>query len=97
MALGNGSSLTIRGDVTHKSKMYFSTDPVNGFQDDLQLLNARVTWESASQDWSVALFGNNLNDKEFFHGKLSLVGVLGREQGNIAAPREWGVSIKRMF
>jgi iron complex outermembrane receptor protein len=96
-ALEGSSSLTLRADVTYQSKMFFGTDPVFGFQDDLTLANARLTWTSAAEDWSVALFGTNLTDKEYFHGKLSLVTVLGREQGNIAAPREWGVAIKRSF
>jgi iron complex outermembrane recepter protein len=95
--LENSSRLTLRTDVTYQSKMFFGTDPVNGFQDDLTLLNARITWNSPNQDWSVALFGTNLTDEEYFHGKLSLVGVLGREQGNIAAPREWGLAVKRSF
>jgi iron complex outermembrane receptor protein len=60
-------------------------------------LRADMTWQSPDDSWSEALFGTNLTDKEYFHGKLSLVTVLGREQGNIAAPREWGVTVKRLF
>jgi iron complex outermembrane recepter protein len=95
--LDNGASLSLRGDVTFQSKMFFTTDPVNGFQDDLTLMNARLTWTSPDQAWSAALFGTNLTDEVFFNGKLSLVTVLGREQGNVAAPREWGLTVKRSF
>ncbi|MBN1237324.1 MAG: TonB-dependent receptor, partial [Gammaproteobacteria bacterium] len=95
--LGNGSTISLRGDLTYQSKMFFSTDPINGFQDDLTLLNARLTWISSDQAWSAALFGTNLTDEVYFHGKLSLVTVLGREQGNVAAPREWGLTVKRSF
>lgn len=41
--------------------------------------------------------GRNLTDKACFNGKLSLVGFFGREQGNVAAPRELGVTVKRSF
>ena len=95
--LSNGSQMMLRGDTTYQSKMFFGTDPVNGFQDDLTLVNARLTWVSPGEDWSVALFGTNLTDEEYFHGKLSLVTVLGREQGNVARPREFGLAIKRTF
>jgi iron complex outermembrane receptor protein len=95
--LSNGSQMMLRGDTTYQSKMSFNTDPVFGFQDDLTLVNARLTWVSPGEEWSVALFGTNLTDEEYFHGKLSLVTVLGREQGNIAAPRQMGLSIKREF
>lgn len=89
--------MAVRGDATYQSKMFFGTDPVNGFQDDLTLVNARLTWIAPGEEWSVALFANNLTDEEYFHGKLSLVTVLGCEQSNIAAPRQMGLSIKREF
>ena len=36
-------------------------------------------------------------DEVYFHGMLSLVTVLGREQGNVARPSEWGLALKRSF
>jgi iron complex outermembrane receptor protein len=96
--LGNGSSLALRGDWLYKSKIFFSPDdPLNGFQDDHALLNARLTWTSPGEAWSVALFGTNLTDKVYYHGKLSLISILQREQGNVAAPREWGITVRRSF
>jgi iron complex outermembrane receptor protein len=95
--LGNGSSLTLRGDAVYQSKMFFGTDPINGFQSAHTLLDARLTWESMDSAWSMALYGTNLTDEEYFNGMLSLVTVLGREQGNIAPPSQWGLAIKRSF
>ena len=95
--LGNGSTLSLRGDATYQSKMFFGTDPVNGFQDAHTLVDARLTWESADRGWSMSLFGTNLGDEVYFHGMLSLVTVLGREQGNVARPSEWGLALKRSF
>jgi len=95
--LSNGS-LRLRGDAVYQSRLAFSPDdPFNGFQPSHTLVDARLTWESADQGWSIALFGTNLTDEVYFHGKLSLVGVLGREQGNVARPREWGLALKRSF
>ena len=95
--LGNGSSLSLRGDATYQSKMFFGTDPINGFQDAHTLVDARLTWESPDRGWSMSLFGTNLTDEVYFHGMLSLVTVLGREQGNVARPSEWGLALKRSF
>jgi iron complex outermembrane receptor protein len=95
--LGNGSTLSLRGDAVYQSKMFFGTDPINGFQDAHTLVDARLTWESMDRGWLMALFATNLTDEEYFNGKLSLVTVLGREQGNIAPPSQWGLSIKRAF
>ncbi|MDT8398816.1 MAG: TonB-dependent receptor [Pseudomonadales bacterium] len=101
--MANGSSLAIRADTVYQSKIWFSaddpiaSDPSIGFQEGYTLLNARATWTSPNEDWTIAVFGTNLTDKEYFHGKLSLVGLLQRQQGNIASPREWGMSVKRTF
>jgi iron complex outermembrane recepter protein len=95
--LDNGSSLSLRGDAVYQSKLFFGTDPVNGFQDANTLIDARLTWESADRGWSMALYGTNLTDEVYFNGKLSLVTVLGREQGNVAPPRQLGLALKRMF
>ena len=95
--LRNGGSLSLRGDANYQSKMFFGTDPINGFQDPYTLVDARLTWRSPDRGWSIALFGTNLTDEVFFNGKLSLVTVLGREQGNTAPPRELGVALKRSF
>ena len=40
---------------------------------------------------------SNLTDKAYFYGKLALGALLGREQGNIAPPRQWLVTVKRTF
>jgi iron complex outermembrane receptor protein len=95
--LGNGSTIALRGDAVYQSKMFFGTDPINGFQSAHTLVDARLTWESMDRGWSMALYGTNLTNEEYFNGKLSLVTVLGREQGNIAPPRQFGLSIKRDF
>jgi len=95
--LPNGGAIALRGNATYQSKMFFGTDPVNGFQDAYTLVDARLTWTSADQGWSMALFGTNLTDEVYFNGMLSLVTVLGREQGNVAVPRQWGLALKRSF
>jgi iron complex outermembrane receptor protein len=96
--VGNGSRLILRGDAVYQSRMAFSSDdPFNGFQGAHTLIDARLTWESADQGWAMSLFGTNLTDEVYFNGKLSLVGVLGREQGNVAPPRQWGLALKRSF
>jgi len=96
-SLGNGGRLSLRGDATYTSKLFFGTDPIHGFQDPLTLLDARLTWLSPDAAWSIALWGTNLTDEVYFNGMLSLVTVLGREQGNVAPPRQWGLGFKRSF
>jgi iron complex outermembrane receptor protein len=104
-----GGRLTPRLDMTYQSTIYFAanngcygagstagcgqTDNQGGYT----LLNGRLTWESASKKWQTSLWGRNLTDKEYFYGKLSLITFFGREQGNPAPPREYGVTFQRKF
>lgn len=93
-----GGMLTPRLDWNYQDDIHFSVDDaVNGIQKAYDVVNARITWESANADWQVALFGTNLTDEPYFNGKLSLVLCCGGEQGNVAEPREYGVMIKRNF
>ena len=45
----------------------------------------------------MSLWGRNLTDKEYFYGKLSLITFFGREEGNPAPPREYGLTVQRKF
>ncbi|HEY3729735.1 MAG TPA: TonB-dependent receptor [Steroidobacteraceae bacterium] len=101
--------LTPRLDMTYQSTIYFNdnngcfgagstagcgqTDSQGGYT----LLNGRITWDSASKKWQASLWGRNLTDKEYFNGKLSLITFFGREEGNPAPPREYGLTIQRKF
>jgi iron complex outermembrane receptor protein len=104
-----GGKLTPRIDMTYQSTIYFNanngcygagsaagcgmTDNQGGYA----LLNSRITWETASKKWQASLWGRNLTDKEYFNGKLSLITFFGREEGNPAPPREYGITVQRRF
>ena len=68
------------------------------YQPGYTLLNAHLTWQSPDQKWSTTLEVSNLTNKVYFYGKLALaVSSLGREQGNIAPPRQFLVTVRRNF
>lgn len=109
--LGGGSVLTARLDARYQSKVYFlpygsdldpvahiASNPIEGVQEGYTVVNGRLTWLPADSDWELSLYGINLTDEVYFNGKLPLIGLgLGREQGNVAAPREFGITITRNF
>jgi len=104
-----GGRLTPRLDMTYQSTIYFAanngcfgagstagcgqTDNQGGYS----LLNGRITYESANHKWQASAWGRNLTDKEYFYGKLSLITFFGREEGNPAPPREYGLTFQRRF
>jgi len=68
------------------------------YQPGYMLLNGRITWQAPDGKWSVSAAVTNLTNKVYFYGKLGLaVNSLGREQGNIAPPRQWLVTVRREF
>ena len=91
-------------DVVYPSKSQLVSTAASGvaggldYQPGYTLLNAHLTWESPDHKWSTTLEISNLTDKVYFYGKLALaISSLGREQGNIAPPRQWLVTVRRNF
>ena len=60
-------------------------------------LDARITWTSENEDWSVAAFLDNLNDSEHQLIGFDVSGFYGTSQISYAAPRTFGVSVRRNF
>jgi len=97
--LDGAGTLTPRADAAYQSKVY--TDPANrtsNLIDAYTLANARLTWRNAEDDLQVALEVTNLFDK------FSLLTVNDQSigsQGYVIAqpgrPREWAVSVKKVF
>ena len=94
---GDMGQLTIRGDLNHRSLSF--NNPENTLeiaQGAYTLLNARVTWDSADENWQVAAYVLNLTDKEYFSSAESIP-AFGIRAAVYGRPREWGVSVSRSF
>src|ERR1700722_1478827 len=101
--------LTPRLDMTYQSKIYFAANNgcfaanstlgcgVTDQQGGYAVVNGRISWTTDSKKWDVSLWGRNLLDREYYYGKLSLITFFGREEGNPAPPREYGITFKRNF
>jgi len=70
----------------------FACDP-NVQVDSFTLANARLTYRSADEDWSVALEATNLFDKFYYLNKLATFYVNGQP----GRPREVAVTVRRNF
>ena len=61
------------------------------------LMNARLTYRTADEDWEVALAATNLFDKFYYANKYDQVVQSGNAFGLPGRPREVMVSLKRNF
>jgi len=87
-------TLTPRVDVSYVPGYCgnFNCDP-NVNVDSYTLTNARLTYRSADEDWSVALEATNLFDKFYYLNKLATFYV----NGTPGRPREVAVTVRRNF
>lgn len=89
------SSLTLRGDVRYQSKTFFTQfNRPTISQEGYAVADARLTWTSANEAFSVGVWVKNIFDKEYFTELLES-GAFNPtlvEQGYVAPPRTYGVS-----
>ncbi|MBX5463388.1 MAG: TonB-dependent receptor [Steroidobacteraceae bacterium] len=93
--VGTIGTLTPRVDVTHTPGYCgnFACDPnatVNGYT----LTNARLMFDTASGNWSLALEATNLTDKLYYLNKFQNVWYVTGQPGR---PRELALTIRREF
>lgn len=85
-----------------QSLMYFSnTFDSKAPQTDLpgyKLFNARLSWDNFSgTPLSLALFGRNLDNEEYFVGGMSLATALGHNAAAVGEPRTYGIEASYKF
>lgn len=95
--LSDHGELTLRTDFSYRSKVYHDISNHELLtQSGFTLIDASVAYTTLDEDWTVRLFGTNLSDKRYLQsGNAS--GSFGVVEGSYAAPRQWGLSVKRAF
>lgn len=98
IAVGGNSSITLRGDLTYKSRTYL--DPTNVatlMQDGFALINTRISYLNDDLGLEIATFVTNLTDKRYIGGGVSAESSFGHTEGYYGRPREWGISVRKSF
>jgi len=67
-------------------------------QEGYGLLNARVSWDIDNPDLTIAIYGRNLTEEEYYTYQLDLVNAgLGYIVGNTGLPRQYGLEATFRF
>ncbi len=96
--LPGGSTVTPQVDINYNGSLF--TDPVNAATNHLPsytLVNARLAYKSADQNWEATLGVTNLTDKHYYTNAFDLAALNGTSAWAVARPREWYISIRRNF
>ena len=95
--LSNDSKVTLRGEYSHRSKMYFTSFNTSFAQGgDFDLFNARIAYVAKDGRWEAAIFGKNLTDNTYEQA----ITVSGINAGTIvlyAPPRTYGMELRFRF
>jgi iron complex outermembrane receptor protein len=87
------STLTPRLDFRYQSDVFFTAFNLPfEEQDGYGLLNGRVTWTDASEQFTLAAFALNLFDVEYFTFGQNALASQGVAYNYLGRPREFGVS-----
>jgi iron complex outermembrane receptor protein len=93
--LGNLGTLTPRVDVNHTPGYCgnFACDPIAKV-DSYTIVNARLTFRTVDDDWSVSLEATNLFDKLYYLNKFTNTWYATAQPGR---PNEFALTVRRNF
>ena len=99
-----GGSIMYRLDASYQDDMYSnSTNIVNpqypetNLIKDYTLINGRITWRDALDEWEFSLEGNNLTGEEYYLHIYDQINSSGTVEATPAKPRTFAATIKRRF
>jgi iron complex outermembrane receptor protein len=95
---GDGGSITPRVDAYGQSEICSSIISELACAADYTLLNARLEWTDAENEWTVAVGGTNITDEEYYLNIFDLT-PFGQNtvEGQPGRPAEWYVQFRRTF
>ena len=105
-ALGNGSTLTPRFDMTYQGRQSgANTAPVPGSPSALYgqipgygVANAHLTWVNSKKNLEATLAATNLFNRYYFYSKFDLTGAgAGTITGSPGPPFGWYLQVKKSF
>jgi len=99
--LAGGAWMPVTLTYSHKGEYNFDLQPGDASNrvdeytsDSYELLSARVAYNSADGRWSVAAWGNNLTDEEYFDEVVAFATAV---RATVGAPRTYGVDFTFNF
>jgi iron complex outermembrane receptor protein len=104
--LGASGTLTPRVDVNFEDDFHRNANNVDGTTggvdifghiEDRLLMNARLTYRTADENWQLSLEGKNLTDKLYYTDVFDNRGSTSSIQGTPGMPRTWAVTLKHNF
>ncbi|MEO5706520.1 MAG: TonB-dependent receptor [Alteraurantiacibacter sp.] len=96
--LGDSGLITPRLDWTYQSSFFYGSvnSPFNQVP-GRSLFNARISYETADENWQVSAAVTNLTDKFYYVAASENIVNFGLSSSVVGRPREWSLSLRRRF
>jgi iron complex outermembrane receptor protein len=96
--LPGGGRLTPRIDFAYQDEIFtYALNNSANRIDDYTVANARLTWESPSEDWEASLEITNLTEEFYFLNIFEQYDSSGTVAGTPGLPRMWAITLRRNF
>jgi iron complex outermembrane receptor protein len=94
----NGGSLRLRGDLSYKDEINYTSDDKSASFDRLTadshtIYNAGITYTTADEHWEFGIFGRNLGDERAVNGGFG-VDAFGSTDISYTEPRRYFASVR---
>lgn len=91
-------TLVLKLDTSYVDDHYFEIFNLDRLQEDgYWVHNARLQFDSADANWSVAVWSKNLADEEYRTSVVDLQATFGFDYSHIGAPRTYGAEFTYRF
>jgi iron complex outermembrane receptor protein len=107
VSLGNGGGLSFFAQAAYQDEVFFNPDnSASMTQESYTVFDARIGYDSPSGAFSVAVFGKNLGDEEYFHNIVQFTSTsdtvrdvfnVGHALGYPSPGRQYGLELTYRF
>jgi iron complex outermembrane receptor protein len=92
--IADAGTLSIHADGQHRSRIYFDQfNRRNVSEGPITIVNARVTFRTSGDRWSVSAYARNLTDEYYTESKFAIAESGGTVLGIVAPPRNYGLEV----
>jgi iron complex outermembrane recepter protein len=105
--LAAGGSVSLLGQLSHRGKVFFLPANTSAMSEpSYSLLDARVSYRSASGAFEAGVYGKNITDETYFQNRVQFTSTsdarndpfnIGNVLGYVAPGRQWGVDFTYRF
>jgi iron complex outermembrane receptor protein len=93
-----GGTMAIQGDVSYSDDFYYNLRNFEADQfDDYTMVNAQLSWQSASDRWTATLAARNITDERAGIQGFDLAILCGCNEVSYRAPRFYSVGLRYSF